>query len=57
MEEYVQIHVNYVLEQFAEAKRKTPDAILLIEQKVDITHLHEPLSRISSLLLREYRLQ
>ena len=41
MEDYVQKHVDYVLEQFAEAKRKTQDAILLIEQKVDITHLIE----------------
>lgn len=38
---FVQTHINYVLEQFTEAKRKTPDAILLIEQKVDITHLIE----------------
>lgn len=38
---FVQTHIDYVLEQFAEAKRKTPDAILLIEQKVDITHLIE----------------
>lgn len=41
MEDFVQVHIDYVLEQFAEAKRKTPDAILLIEQKVDITHLIE----------------
>ena len=41
MEDFVQMHIDYVLEQFAEAKRKTPDAILLIEQKVDITHLIE----------------
>lgn len=41
MQEYIQTHIDYVLEQFAEAKRKTPDAILLIEQKVDITHLIE----------------
>lgn len=41
MEEYVQKHIDYVIEQFAEAKRKTPDAVLLIEQKVDITHLIE----------------
>ena len=41
MEDFVQTHIDYVLEQFAEAKRKTPDAILLIEQKVDITHLIE----------------
>lgn len=38
---FVDNHVDYVLEQFTEAKRKTPDAILLIEQKVDITHLIE----------------
>lgn len=38
---FVQVHIDYVTEQFAEAKRKTPDAILLIEQKVDITHLIE----------------
>ena len=41
MEDFVQVHIDYVLEQFTEAKRKTPDAILLIEQKVDITHLIE----------------
>lgn len=41
MEDFVQVHVDYVLEQFAEAKRKTADAILLIEQRVDITHLIE----------------
>lgn len=41
MEEYVQKHIDYVLEQFTEAKRITPDAVLLIEQKVDITHLIE----------------
>lgn len=41
MLDFVQVHIDYVLEQFAEAKRKTPDAILLIEQKVDITHLIE----------------
>lgn len=41
MEDFVGMHIDYVLAQFAEAKRKTPDAILLIEQKVDITHLIE----------------
>jgi len=41
MEEYVQKHVDYVIQQFTEAKRLTPDAVLLIEQKVDITHLIE----------------
>jgi len=41
MEEYVQKHVDYVIQQFTEAKRLTPDAVLLLEQKVDITHLIE----------------
>lgn len=41
MEEHVQKHIEYVLEQYAEAKRLTPDAVLLIEQRVDITHLIE----------------
>jgi hypothetical protein len=41
MSEYVQKHIDYVLQQFTEAKRLTPDAVLLIEQKVDITHLIE----------------
>ena len=41
MLDYVKAHIDYVQEQFTEAKRKTPDAILLIEQKVDITHLIE----------------
>jgi hypothetical protein len=41
LEGYVQKHVDYVIEQFTEAKRLTPDAVLLIETKVDITHLIE----------------
>lgn len=41
MEEYVKKHVDYVIQQFSEAKRKTPDAVLLIETRVDITHLIE----------------
>jgi len=41
MEDYVQKHVDYVIEQYTEAKRLTPDAVLLIETKVDITHLIE----------------
>jgi len=41
MSDYVQKHVDYVIEQFTEAKRLTPDAVLLIETKVDITHLIE----------------
>jgi hypothetical protein len=41
MQDHVQKHVDYVIQQFTEAKRLTPDAVLLIEQKVDITHLIE----------------
>lgn len=39
MEAYIAKHVDYVIEQFTEAKRLTPGAILLIEEKVDLTHL------------------
>ena len=41
MPEHVEKHVDYVIQQFTEAKRLTPDAVLLIEKKVDITHLIE----------------
>lgn len=41
MELYVEKHTDYVMQQFTEAKRLTPDAVLLIEKKVDITHLIE----------------
>ena len=41
MELHVQKHVDYVIQQFTEAERLTPDAVLLIEKKVDITHLIE----------------
>lgn len=41
MELYVEKHTDYVLQQITEAKRLTPDAVLLIEKKVDITHLIE----------------
>ena len=41
MELYVEKHTDYVIQQFTEAKRLTPDAVLLIEKKVDITHLIE----------------
>lgn len=37
MEDYVQIHVDYVIAQYMEAKRKTEDAVLLIEEKVDFS--------------------
>jgi hypothetical protein len=37
MEDEVSKYVTYVIEQFNEAKRKTEGALLLIEQKVDLT--------------------
>lgn len=41
MFDQVQKHVDYVLEQFNEAKRLTPDAVLLIEKRVSFEHLIE----------------
>lgn len=41
MEDEVQKHVDYVIQQFTEAKRKTPDAVLMIEEKVDLTEFIE----------------
>lgn len=41
MEEEVQKHVDYVIEQLTEARRITPDAKLLIEEKVDLTFFIE----------------
>lgn len=37
MEEEVQKHVDYVLEQYNEAKRITKDAYLIVEEKFDLT--------------------
>jgi hypothetical protein len=41
METEVQKHVDYVIQQFTAAKRVTKDALLLIEEKVDFSHLVE----------------
>ena len=41
MEDEVQKHIDYVLQQFTEAKRLTKDALLLIEEKVDLTYFIE----------------
>ena len=41
MEEEVQKHIDYVIQQFTEAKRNTADALLLIEEKVDLTFVIE----------------
>lgn len=41
MEEYVDEYVSYILGLFADAKRRTSGAELLIEQRVDFSHLVE----------------
>ena len=41
MEGFVDDYVSYILELFAEAKQRTPGAVLLIEQKVDFSHIVE----------------
>ena len=41
MEDEVDKYVTYVLEAFAEAKQKTPDAVLMIEERLDFSHLVE----------------
>lgn len=41
MPEFVDKHIDYVLEQYNEAKKNDPLAVLLIEERVDITHLIE----------------
>lgn len=37
MEDEVQKHIDYVLEQFTEARRLTKDALLITEEKIDLT--------------------
>lgn len=41
MEEYVAIYTDYVIQEFKAAKKKTKDAVLLIEEKVDLTDFIE----------------
>jgi hypothetical protein len=41
MIEFVNLHVDYVLQQFAAAQKLDKHAVLLIEERVDITHLIE----------------
>ena len=41
MVEFVNLHVTYALEQFAAAHKSDKHAVLLIEERVDITHLIE----------------
>jgi len=39
MAEYVDVYVNYVLEEYREAWSKTPDTVLKIEEKTDFSYL------------------
>jgi hypothetical protein len=41
MEDYVALYTGYVIQEFKAAKRKTKDAVLLIEEKVDLTDFIE----------------
>ena len=41
MEGEVDKYVTYVLEAFSEAKQKTPDTVLMIEERLDFSHLVE----------------
>ena len=38
MHEYVAVYVDYVLEQFALARKKTKDAVLKIEERTDFSY-------------------
>lgn len=37
MDEYVDVYVNYIWDAYQEAKKRTPDALLLLEQRVDFS--------------------
>lgn len=39
MYDYVSDYVRYVLDVFAEVKEKTPDAILIVEKRLDFSHV------------------
>lgn len=39
MEEYTEDYRDYVLSQIAEAKQATADPLVLIEQRLDFSHL------------------
>lgn len=41
MLDFVNVHVDYALQQFAAAQKQDKHAVLLIEERVDITHLIE----------------
>jgi len=41
MEGEVDKYINYVIEAFGVARQKTPDAVLLIEERLDFSHLVE----------------
>jgi transcription elongation factor Elf1 len=39
MPDYVDLYVNYVIERFNEAKKRSSDAIIALEQRLDFSHL------------------
>ena len=41
MFDQVQKYIDYCMEQFVEAKKRTKDALMLIEEKIDLTHYIE----------------
>lgn len=41
MDEEVAVYVDFCMDRFAEAKKRTPDAIAMIEKRLDFTHLVE----------------
>lgn len=43
MEEYVDVYTTYIMENYEAAREKTPDALLLLEEKVDFASLHPAL--------------
>ena len=54
MEEEVQKHIDYVLEQFTEAKRITPDALLIVEEKVNLTdYIEEGFGTCDSIVIAD----
>lgn len=54
MEEEVQKHIDYVLEQFTEAKRLTKDAVLVVEEKTDLTdYIEEGFGTCDSIIIAD----
>lgn len=54
MEEEVQKHIDYVLEQYNEAKRLTSDALLIVEEKVNLTdYIEEGFGTCDSIVIAD----